>query len=272
MPEVMQQVRTQPVLELKSPASLSPEAWLPLLTSQCQFTAQRPTSGCFQVLRPNLAQVENQLQVLLWSFKPLIPTEYNLLPAMSSQLTFCHLQLSHSATKGSSLEQVMPLYHFLCTTPLFLCFCLQTASTCCSFWRTAQGLLEPSLPHTQRHDISGNFHPPLGTHKSLTACGNMEKFSHSGWLGKCRYVTIPPGPPAGCTRNHILVWLSPGIIILPPSLFHWPPRKQIFNKSLAHSLHFRVCSGHPDLLTFEQSEASCKAEFSILYGQGRKNI
>lgn len=71
MPDVMQQVRTQPVLELKSLASLSPEAWLPLLTSQCQFTAQRPTSGCFQVLRPNLAQVENQLQVLLWSFKPL---------------------------------------------------------------------------------------------------------------------------------------------------------------------------------------------------------
>lgn len=193
MPEGMQQVRTEPVLELKSPASLSPEAWLHLLTSQCQFTARRSTSGCFQVLGPNLAQVENHLQVLLWSFKPLIPTQYNLLPAMSSQPTFCRLQLSHSATKGSLLEQVMPLYHFSCTAPLFVCFCLQTASTYCSFWRTAQGLLEPSLPHTWRRDISGNFHPPLGMHKSVTACGGMENFSHlAGKMQMCNYPSRAP--------------------------------------------------------------------------------
>lgn len=101
MPEGMQQVRTEPVLELKSPASLSPEAWLHLLTSQCQFTARRSTSGCFQVLGPNLAQVENHLQVLLWSFKPLIPTQYNLLPAMSSQPTFAAYNFHIQPPKGA---------------------------------------------------------------------------------------------------------------------------------------------------------------------------
>lgn len=168
------------------------------------------------------------------------------------------------------MPAVTPLYHFLCAPPQFWSvFASNCQHMLLLFGGLPEGYCTCFAPHAWRPDMSGNLHPPLGTGKSVTACGSSKSCLIRA--GMCRGVTNPPVPPAGRAQNHILAWLAPGLILL-LWLLHWFPSKEILNMSLVHSLYLRVCSGNPDLLTFEQSGASGKAEFSILYGQGRENL
>lgn len=171
----------------------------------------------------------------------------------------------------SKLCLLWPLYTiFYVLHPSFGLFLPPTTSTCCSYLEDCPRATVLALPHTHGDLICRGICTLLLAPVNLwLPVGAVNHVSFG--LGMCTGVTNPPVPPSGRAQNHILAWLAPGLILL-LWLLHWFPSKEILNMSLAHSLYLRVCSGNPDLLTFEQSGASGKAEFSIRYGQGRENL